>query len=111
MKRRILIHFANPNVNPSEHIEEIREAIHKANRNLYGRFDIWISDPEIINSSIVVDLNCQNEDVIKQPGRRLRGISQYLLKHYPIYSDYLNGTRLFNYVDVTERRTNETDRC
>lgn len=101
MTKTVLIQFAKPNIETSSHVDEIQEAIKKANANLYGRFNIWISYQGQVKNGFFVKMESPDEKEISCIGRRLRGISQYLLKHYPIYRDYLVGCRLFLYHDIT----------
>lgn len=104
MKKRILVSFAKQGVYHfrSERIEEFKKALHKANRNLYGRFGIWLSDPHICLSGYIIEMDYPPDVEIKNVGSRLKGIPMYLLKNYPLYKTYLVGTRLFNYMDITE---------
>ena len=102
MTKVILLHLVKTNDDLSNHIDEIQEAIDKANRNLYGRFGIFLRDLEICPGGFLIKMTYPDNIEIKNVGIRLKGISQYLLKHYPFYKDCLVGTRLFTYNIIKE---------
>lgn len=83
---------------------ELKEAVRKASRNLWGKFEIVLTGPFYSDSLSYPFVILETpEDVpidINHVGPRLRGIAQYLLKNYPFFSKYRNGYRLFNYVEV-----------
>lgn len=103
--KTIQLEFANPNIRAIDHIVDIRKAAEYAGLNLYGRYDVQLQYPmPTDDNSVVVDIKIP--DAMAESfsvGKRLRGISTYLLKHYPErYEPYLVGNRLLNYIDLQE---------
>lgn len=103
MKKLVLMDFAKPSNELFDHEKNIQEAIDHANRNLYGRFGIWVTLRDTLLFGYLLEVEYPDEEEIKNIGMRLKGIGQYLLNHYPEYENKKVGTRLFRYTDVTER--------
>lgn len=99
--KRIILSFANPKIRACDHLNDLTEAIESAFCNLKSRFKITLKGPIIIQDTLVaVDVTFP-EGTKFNVGRRLRGISVYLLKNKPeIYKQYQIGTRLLTYIEI-----------
>ena len=95
--------FANPMLLMSEHISDVMEAVRFAALNLGARYHIYLEEMELNEKSnslcVIFDTFSEKKSkFIDSPGKRLKGISMYLLRHYPEkYKDKRIGTRLLYY--------------
>lgn len=99
--KNVFIEFADPRIKAIDHISDISEAVSNAQWNLY-RYKINLHLPKIINNMVILAIDIP-EDLAEKInfGRRLRGISKYLLaNHGDFYKKYLIGTRLLNYIEM-----------
>lgn len=95
----------------------LEEAVHNAGKNLYGRKGaridgpLWRSDLDFPYVIITVDDPWSEfaQTLRGNVGRHLRGISRYLLEHYPELKKYRYGTRLFTYVTGIESERTERE--
>lgn len=100
MIKYYLVGFAKPVTNWTEVEKYLIEAVEYARCNLLMRYGIkihWVSSQHyfVIVADMPSDANFQN------PGRRLSGISRYLLKHHKdIFEKYKVGTRLLLYAEI-----------
>ena len=115
---KVLITFANHKIAASRYITQLRKAIESAHWNLGSRFGVTISEPRLLINGygavgavgvvgVVIDVTVPEDFEEKThgpfiPGRRLRGISVYLLKKWPdTFKQYLVGSRLLYYTDIS----------
>lgn len=104
IKKKILIQFANPTAYTAdnEHFYNIREAVDAARFNLMGRHHITVSTPTRDGHCVYLELNVPDNTKSFDVGRRLRGISDNLIKQHPdIYRPLRVGTRLLYYVEIS----------
>ena len=107
---KVFISFANSKIVPRQYFTELRKAIEYAHWNLGSRFGVTLSEPRLALNGygMVIDVTIPDDFEDKThgpfiPGRRLRGISAYLLKKWPdVFKPYLVGSRLLYYADVSE---------
>ena len=100
VKKVVILRFANPKIRASDHMSDIQKAVESASHNLYGRHDIVLS-PTIQKYGIDVQLDLSipaDLEPVFNCGNRLRGISDYLLKHYDFYKQCRVGSRLLYYI-------------
>lgn len=103
--KKILISFAKAGATFCGRKDHILEAIDFAGRNLYARHGIHILDVnvgDIYDTVLTVSVPDDISDSFSV-GNHLRGISQYLLKNYPEYKDFLVGKRLLSYKVLPEK--------
>lgn len=114
--KKILISFAKTGATFCGRKDDILEAIDFASRNLYAKHGIHILDVnvgDIYDTVLTVSVPDDISDSFSV-GNHLRGISQYLLKNYPEYKDFLVGKRLLSYKVLPEKNiekvvTNRSD--
>lgn len=80
-------------------INHFQKAIANASINLKARYHIDIKIVNYEDYSLDVVLISPND--ITNTGKRLKGISSFLLETYPEYKDFKVGSRLLNFCDVT----------
>ena len=102
---KVQLEFADPTVKAIDHIQNLREASKSAGLNLFSRYDIQLQYPMPTNDDrVVVEVRVPDEDVddfLQSLGRRLRGISKYLLDTYgKTYRPMQIGNRLLNYIPI-----------
>ena len=107
---KVQLEFANPTVKAINHIHNIREASKYAGLNLYARYDIQLQYPmPTSDDRVVVEVKVPDEDLddfVQSLGRRLRGISKYLLDNYGnTYRPIQVGNRLLNYIHIGDDNT------
>ena len=96
MKKYIRINIAN---NAPISINHFKKAIDNASINLKSRYH---TDIKIVNyEDYSLDIVIYSSNDITNIGKRLKGISSFLLKTYPEYKDFRVGTRLLIFCDVT----------
>ena len=105
ISRFIQIDFADPGIKAVDEFTDIREAVRNAGLNLYSRFDIQLQDPRIRDGRVIVEVKIPESDAGSfTAGRRLRGISAYLLRRYKDkYIPHKVGDRLLVYADAEEK--------
>lgn len=97
--KKIYMFFASDPFKTVEYFEEIKEACEHAKWNLY-RYKMYLHTPKIAeNMEVYVELDCHNENDIGNVGNHLRGISLYLLKHYPFMQKLKVGKRLLYFYE------------
>lgn len=107
MSRRVLkLEFANYRLDTLSRYDDIYHAAKHAQKNLWRRHGIFLSDPFILKDSIYVSIRFPDErtkgsNSDENVARRLRGISKYLTQFEP-YKSSCVGNRLLNYDDVTD---------
>lgn len=103
--KKVLISFAKAGATFCGRKDHILEAIDFAGRNLYAKHGIHILDVnvgDIYDTVLTVSVPDDISDMFSV-GNHLRGISQYLLKNYPEYKDFLVGKRLLSYKVLPEK--------
>lgn len=100
-KRTVMLRFANFRLHTADHFDDICEAVKHAQRNLWLRHEVVLSDPFIKNDNVFVTVEFPEEDEVSTVGYRLKGISNYLLR-LKLYEAHRVGNRLLNYYDVTD---------
>lgn len=112
---KVLITFASHKITPAKYVTQLRKAIESAHWNLGSRFGVTLSEPRLLVKGsgaasvvgVVIDVTVPDDFEEKTygpfiPGRRLRGISAYLLKKWPdTFKQYLVGSRLLYYTDIS----------
>lgn len=103
--KTIWIEFADRRIRAIDHIFDIQKAVDNARLNLFSRFDIRIQNTHITEDDrFIVEMNVPEElSDDFNAGRRLRGISKYLLNEHLFgnrYQAYRVGKRLLNYNEV-----------
>ena len=116
----IKITFACKPLTINNYIEDFRKAVEYAKINLLRKYNIKISILEVNQDSVYLNFIVP-DNLIKNEsdendysnslnvGKRLKGISNYLLKysdHKYIYNSMLKGKRLLDYQDITDLYTN-----
>lgn len=97
--RDVHIYFAKSATAVDPYLPYIKEARNKAFKNLYYRHDILIGNISITDNKyeLVLPVYYPKETVFNA-GKRLRGLSAYLLKHHgDIFESLRVGQRLFWY--------------
>lgn len=99
---KIRIEFASPSIKAIDHLSDIQEAVVYASKNLL-RNEIRMSNVYTKDDKVFVNLLVPEERYPKfRIGRRLRGISVFLLKQNPQYQKYKVGTRVLFFLDVSK---------
>ena len=103
IEKIIKLEFANWRLHTQDRYTDIYHAVKSAQKNLWCRHDILLSDPFVGVDGIYVRLKIPDEKETESLsiGRRLRGISKYLLQK-DVYKIHREGTRLLNFYDVTD---------
>ena len=104
--KKIQIEFADPNMRAIDHIQDIRKAAEYAGINLYSRYNVQLQYPmPTKDGKVVIEIYIPDEMVESfSVGRRLRGISNYLLSKCKVqYYDFLVGNRLLHYIELPEK--------
>ena len=95
----VRIRFAKPHIEFDNYMQYMEQARDNAFCNLYFRHDILIGDLRVSDhkDELVLPVYYPKETVFNA-GRRLRGLSAYLLKHHgDIFKPLRVGNRLFWY--------------
>lgn len=103
-KIHILIDFAMGGNHCIDHLRDIQLAVGYASHNLSLRHGVNITKISTTDrGEMILTLEVSEKAVDFNAGMRLKGISQYLLKHFPeIYRPMTIGTRLFTYKVLAE---------
>ena len=101
-RKKVYLFFGKLGIRTEDHLDELRCACDWAQWSL-SRYHILLFQPRVgQDGRVYVELNVPDE--VKEPfntGRHLRGISSYLLTHYPYMKEYRTGNRLLWYVEDT----------
>lgn len=105
-RRFVKLEFANFRLHTLSRYDDIYHAVKHAQKNLWRRHGIFLSDPFVEKDGIFVCVKFPDEAVKgdnsdENIGRRLKGISNYLVELKP-YKYSRVGNRLLNYYDVTD---------
>ena len=103
--KRVIIEFASPDIRAIDCIQDIRLASKNASLNLNMRYDVILQYPMPTDDDrVYLDIRIPDELVDSfSYGKRLRGISSFLLKSYgEKYERYLVGNRLITYTLIEE---------
>lgn len=91
---------------PADMHLDMHNAVYRASLNMALRHDIKLELQECFANMYIIRISgesCNLEKFMSNYGRRLRGISLYLLKHYPEkYRPLCSGKRLFVYREVQD---------
>lgn len=100
-KRTVMLRFANFRLHTADHFDDICKAVKHAQRNLWIRHEVTLSDPFIKHENVFVTVEFPEGYKVTTVGHHLRGISNYLLRS-KLYETHRVGNRLLNYYDVTD---------
>ncbi len=100
--KSVLIEFADPNIKASDHFKDITNAVVHAQFNLRMRHGVKLRMPIGAKIGVVLEMDIPEEMADNfNFGKRLQGISKYLLdKYHDFYKDYRVGNRLLYYMPV-----------
>lgn len=103
--KKVLISFAKAGETFGGRKTEIVEAIEFASKNLFAKHGVHILNIDINDDNDTILMLSIPDDIAGSfsVGNHLRGISQYLLKNYPKYKDFLVGKRLLSYKVLPEK--------
>ena len=109
--KTIRINFAHEKLWMRDHFyPDVFDALHYISHDLYARYGIILREISEVNS-ISISIKIEVPDEINKNfniGKRLKGLSNYLLKNYPErYKPYLVGTRLLYYWEDFEKEGGE----
>lgn len=95
----VRIRFAKPHIEFDDYMQYIVQARNKAFCNLYSRHHILIGDISVTDRKDEVAIPVYYpKGTVFNAGKRLRGLSAYLLKHHgDIFEPLRVGQRLFWY--------------
>ena len=108
ISRFVQLDFADSTIDTSDNIDYIREAVEFAKCNLLSRHGILLEPPIITEfNRVVIEVKVpedKNENF--STGKRLSGISAYLLRTYP-EKFHKQNNRLFHYIESNTIRNGE----
>lgn len=104
MYTAVEIRFIHPDIEVSDHMDDLLNACEHIRKNLEYRYSIRIDKVYFTeNDSLAIEL--EHSDPLSNIGNRLRGIARYLFDNCDFeYEKYKVGTRLLFYTEMSNDR-------
>lgn len=102
----VVVRLVSPSIRINDVWEDFCQAVKFASHNLYLRYKIDILQVnKTYTGDALIKMSIPDNIETFNAGRQLKGISQYLLKHYPEkYKKLTQGTRLLQYAVIEDRK-------